>query len=201
MTPDHDDPDLADAVAAATGDRVAFGRLAARHHDAVMRVARLLTPSAQAAEDVTQETFLAALQHIASFRADGSLRAWLLQIARHSALRLARRRVGQPPPEAQLDVDEHEDLASLGVAAGWGQPPPDPERDLDLQRRRDALRDALLTLGENDRLVIQLRDVEGLTYEEVARILEVPLTTVKPRLHRARLRLMASLRQRFDDGT
>jgi len=192
------DLDDLDVRAAAAGDREALGRLVARHTEAIHRVATILTHSPEVADDVVQETALAALRHIASFRGEGSARAWLLQIARHAAHRLARRPAGQP--SAHVDIDAHDDLAALGVAAGWGQPARDPERDADVHQRQRMLRSALLTLAEPDRLIVQLRDIEGLTTEEVAHVLGLPTTTVKPRLHRARLRLMAILRERLSDG-
>ena len=103
----------------AGGDRSAFEELVARHRDAVWRLCRAAAPTRQDAEDALQETFLSAYRHAAQFRAEGTVRTWLLTIARHAALRLRTRAAADPEPEP--------DDWSLGIAADWG-PEQDPER-------------------------------------------------------------------------
>jgi len=184
-----EDTDLEDVEAlglAARGDREAFAKIVSRHQAAVYRLALALTPSASLAEDVLQETFISAYRHAASFRGESSVRTWLMTIARNAASRIYRRRVGEPM--------EHLSLHELGQEAGWGTTD-DPERLVAASERRHALREALETLSEDDRAVIVLRDLEGLSGPEAADVLKLPLPTMKTRLHRARLRLMAALKR------
>lgn len=168
----------------AAGERDAFRGLVEAHRDAVYRFALRMTREPAAAEDVLQETFLAAYRSAASFRADGQVRSWLLSIARNAALAARRRRREEPEPD--------ETLEALGARAGWGDEPT-PEDAAAAGDRRAALERALEALGEADREVLLLRDVEGLSGEETAASLGVPLAAMKSRLHRARLRFAAAL--------
>ncbi len=138
------------------------------------------------AEDALQETFLAAWQAAGSFRGGDSARGWLLTIARHGLGRMRRLRVDEPARLIPLD--------SLGCEAGWGEAGgvPLPE---DGKERRARLETALASLGQEDREIIVLRDLEGFSGEETAELLALGLAAMKTRLHRARLRLVATLRR------
>lgn len=109
-----------------------------------------------------------------------------MTITRNAASRIHRRRVGEPK--------EHVPLHELGESAGWGATD-DPEHLTAQGERRAMLQHALGTLSEDERAVIVLRDLEGLAGPEAADVLGLPLPTMKTRLHRARLRLMATLRR------
>ena len=185
------DPDRLDLIDAARGDRVAFGRLVRKHPGRLMRFARLLTTTEAEAEDVTQDAFLSAFRHVESYQGTGSVRAWLTTITRRSAYRLHRKRAGAP--QEVLPFDDTLPLPNLGLAAGWGDAP-DPEQLAAASERHEALLSALETLPEGDRAVLLLRDIEGFSGPEAAESLNISLATLKSRLHRARLRLMASLR-------
>ncbi len=158
----------------------------ASHQSAVFRLARALTSSEAMAEDVLQEAFVAAWRHADGFKGDSSVRTWLLAIARNKAARVQRPRAGEPTSTVPL---EH-----LGADAGWGTDP-SPEQAAALGERRDALLEAMESLSEADRAVLVLRDMEGLSGPEAAALLDVGLSALKTRLHRARLRLMAALRR------
>jgi RNA polymerase sigma-70 factor (ECF subfamily) len=170
---------------AAAGDRAAFDVIVRRHQAAVYRFARAATRSREAAEDLLQETFLAAWRAAASYRAEASLRTWLLTIARHAAWRERDRRGREPVDAHPVDV--------LGLQAGWGQV--DPEDLAMSAERRARLAAALDRLDPDDRTVIVLRDLEELTGEEAAAVLGIGVAAMKSRLHRARLRLAAELRK------
>lgn len=173
-------------VAVAAGDRAAFETLVARHQAAVFRFARTIVHAPSEAEDVLQETFLAAWRGAATFRGESAVRSWLLTIARNAALRHGRRRSGEPEVMEPLDV--------LGERAGWGDGS-DPETLAIRRESRDALQQALDGLSPDDREILLLRDVEGLSGEETAAVLQVGVTAMKSRLHRARLRLSAALHE------
>jgi RNA polymerase sigma-70 factor (ECF subfamily) len=174
------DPDL--LARAARGDASAFEAFVLRHREAVWRLVRSLTRDLAAAEDALQETFLSAWRNAATFRGDSSALGWLWSIARNAVYRQHRTRVGAP--------ERMESLAELGEAAGWGA-----ETDiLDALLVKDEVNRALACLSLEERELLMLREVEGLSNEECASLLGVGLPALKSRLHRARLRFVAHLR-------
>jgi RNA polymerase sigma-70 factor (ECF subfamily) len=152
-----------------------------RHAAALMRFVRVIVEDDAASEQVLRDTFLAAGRVAAEFNGDGSARAFLLNLARGIAYRRSR------PGEAS---DDEEDLATLGIGAGWGAEgaaePPTAEG-----KARVSM--GLRNLSADDRAVIILRDLEGLSAVGAAELLGIEEERVKDRLHRARLRLVAAL--------
>lgn len=157
-----------------------------QHQAAIFAFVLRLTGDATLAEDILQETFLAALRGASTFRGEGSPRSWLLTIARNTARSMARRRHETPT--------EEESLERLGEAAGFGCEV-SPEEALEEHQQQQMLERAMAALPEADREVLLLRDVEGLSGEETAAVLGLPLAAMKSRLHRARLRLVAGYDQ------
>ena len=165
----------------ASGDADAFARFVERHQGGVWRRALALAGQPADAEDLLQETFLAAWRGAAGYRGgrEASARAWLLTIAAHAWQRLGRR-------AAQLvAVEEEESLEALALRAGWGRDDADDER-------RATVQEALARLAPDDQRLLLLRDVEELAGEEVASLMGLSLAAMKSRLHRARLRLAAA---------
>lgn len=156
--------------------------LVRRHHGCVRRYVSGVMGSGDV-DDVVQETFLAVLSGAGGYSGEGAVRAWVLSIARRKIARHFRRKVGEP---ARYDA-----LEDLGLRAGWG----DPELSACVRQRVEHLRQALARLPEASREIITLRDVEGLTGPEAAEVLGISLAATKSRLHRARLELMAQLRE------
>lgn len=185
-----DPPDHELIAAAAGGDRRAFDRFVSRHAGSVHRLARALTTDEAAAEDVVQEAFLSAYRSAATYRPDvAPARTWLFAITRNAA-RHAGRAVRERPQPVVLD---EEPLLTLGLEAGWGAdlPAEDFERAEEVER----LARAFAALRADDREILVLRDLEGLPGEAVAELLGATLAGMKSRLHRARLRLLATLRE------
>ncbi|WP_320669038.1 RNA polymerase sigma factor [Patulibacter defluvii] len=170
------------------GHLEAFEPLVARHRDTVVRVAaRVVGPDE--AEDVAQEAFLRCLSRLPQYRATGSFRAWLLQIAHRTALDAVRRRRPLPvDPEGEAQVAVRDDDRSR-----------QPARQLEARERRDRLERKLLDLREEHRVVLVLRDLEGFAYDEIADATEAPIGTVKGRLFRARKELIDLLRNNTYD--
>ena len=143
--------------------------------------ARIVGP--REAEDVSQDALLRAFHRLSSFRGEGSFRAWLLQITHHAAVdALARRRdlADTPAVDAAEEIDSHATRL--------------PAERLEERERRERLELKLTGLTPTHRAVLVLRDLEGLSYDEIAGITETPLGTVKGRLHRARGELIELLR-------
>jgi len=173
---------------AQAGELNAFNLLVLRHQDAAYSLALRFLGAPQAAEDVTQEAFIRAYRNIGRFEGD-RFRAWLLSIVANAArdeLRRQRRRPQQSLDAAREDPDRPAiDPPDRG---------PSPEAGALQGELRGQLEHALRQLPDDWRLVVILIDVHGLSYEEVARTVGVPIGTVKSRLSRARGRLRGLLR-------
>jgi RNA polymerase sigma-70 factor (ECF subfamily) len=158
------------------GDDDAFGRLALLHRDRVRGLLhRLLGPDGL--DDLEQEVFVAAWRGIRRFRGDASFATWLTRIAVNRARRVMRRR--RPPP-SRLET-EPADRA------------PGPEAAFGAAERNGLVLQAVDALSPKLRVAFVLRHVEGMSGEEVARVLEIPAGTVRRRLHDARRRLAETL--------
>jgi RNA polymerase sigma-70 factor (ECF subfamily) len=184
------DDDLVAAIAG--GDRRAFEVLVCRYDQRLFRFARSLVRSDAEAEDVVQETFLSSWRSLTATEGApelSSVRGWLYAICRHAAYRRGRRRAGQPAEHEPL-----ESLVTLGAQAGWGSEEA-PEQLSAALESRDVVRRALLTLSDEDRDIVWLRDIGELSGEEAAEVLGISLAAEKSRLHRARLKLLAALRE------
>ena len=138
----------------------------------------------QDAEDATQAVWERALSGLDRFRGDSQLSTWLFRITMNVCLtRLdSQRRAPTPPPGSDVDLFE-----------GVLDEAPDPERLTLGSEARHAVERAIGELDPQFRVTILLREVEGLSYDEIAQVLDVPLNTVKTRLYRARLELQSKL--------
>ena len=173
------------------GDRSAFGEIVKRYQARVYRLAVRFTGNPQEAQEVLQETFLAAFRNLASFRAESAFSSWLYRVTVNcSLMHLRKGRAG--PPRVALD-----DLPPSVVPVGgdW------PDAATDRREIAEVLSAAVEELPELIRAVFILRDVEDLSTEQVAEILEVTVATVKTRLHRARLFLRERLARHFEGPT
>lgn len=176
------------------GDALAFNRLVEERHGDIYALLYRLTEDPEEARDLTQETFLQAFRHLANFRGDADLRTWLYRIAVNQARnrwRWWKRR--RRDRTVSLDAPVSDDIdapLSAGLAGDEGL---DPERQALARERELALHAALKSLSRPYREVIVLRDIEGLSYEEVASTLDLNVGTVKSRLNRGRSELRRRL--------
>ncbi len=183
------------------GELEAFEQLVTRQERVIYNLARRITGSDEDAQDVTQETFLSALEHLPNFRGDASIATWLRRIATHAALKVVRKRQGLPTVSLQALTEPQEGYDSVPhpeYIADWRESPADL-----LQRRETGgmIEDALQTLNEKHRLIFLLRDIEGLSVRETAEALHLSEPNVKVRLLRARLQLRDQLTRAFGDGS
>lgn len=190
------DPDEELVARARSGSLEAFGSLVERHRDVVYRVAARIVGAHNAA-DVSQDAFLRAFNRLYRFRGEGPFRAWLLQITHNAALREAGLRRPEP-------VDLEQD--SVGDPEPSG-PDRTPAATLERRERRERrerlerLERKISLLSPNHRSVLVLRDVEGLSYEDIASITEFPLGSVKgPSAPRAQRAHRAAARQHLRLG-
>lgn len=177
--PDH-------GSAATDGKSVAaFDRLYRDHVDRMYRFAQRLCGSPDDAKDLVQETFLSAYRGLKDFRGDSSVSTWLYTIAAHACQRMRRKRKGEPERELSLDAliptsDGEMPLQIPGESLS-------PEEALEHKELRRSLFDAVHKLPKKYRMVLVLRDMEGLSAKEVAAVMGLTERAVKSRLHRARL--------------
>jgi RNA polymerase sigma-70 factor (ECF subfamily) len=180
------------AAKAAAGDAAAFDALVTALSGRVFSVALRLLKDRAEAEDLTQEVFVALYHHLPEFRGESRLSTWVYRITKNRALNrlkfLKRRHHG-----VHSDVDDP--VVARGIAdpdTGHGNAR-DPERRLHGAATSRTLEEHLLALPEEQRLLVVLRDLEDLSYEEIVEITGLPLGTVKSRLHRARAELAVRL--------
>jgi RNA polymerase sigma-70 factor (ECF subfamily) len=159
--------------------RARFEEAMLPHLDAAYNLARWLTANDADAEDVVQEAYLRALRFFAGFRG-GDGRAWLLAVVRHTCYTWLERHRGHRP-SATLD----DDLVDRNAA--------DPAKALEISESRREVREALADLPVEFREMLVLRELEGLSYKEIAVVTELPTGTVMSRLARARERLLRRL--------
>lgn len=152
------------------GDLAAFHELVDRHAASLMGLATMLVGSAADAEDVVQETFAGAFRGLRGFRGDSAVKTWLTRILLRQAAGVLRKR--KRLPAAGLEADETE-----APHAGAATERADTRMDLAA---------ALADMSQEHRQVLVLRELQGLSYDEISRILNVPRGTVESRLFRAR---------------
>lgn len=172
-------------------DTQAFEALVERHKDRVFGVALHMLRSESDAAEVTQETFLAAWKALANFRGESEVTTWLHRIAGNFALMRLRKRKVQEKVEEPTAGPLFSDRGTLAeMVADWQ--PTAEGRVLDAELRR-AIEDATDALPEAHRRVFLLRDVDGLSYEQISEITGESLSAIKSRLHRARLALRSAI--------
>ncbi|MBS0552632.1 MAG: sigma-70 family RNA polymerase sigma factor [Proteobacteria bacterium] len=169
--------DADDVARARAGDMAAFAALVRRHQDRVFRFVLRMLDARDEATELTQDVFVKAWQALPGWRPEASFSTWLLQIARNAALDQLRRRqlVRFAPLEDGMDVAD---------AA------PGPEASYAGRQQQAQLDRALRRIAAEHREILLLREVEGLAYGELARVLGIAEGTVKSRLARARAALL-----------
>ena len=171
------------------GELSAFESLANRYEKRVYSLALRMLRHEQDAEDVTQQTFLSALEHLDGFRGEAGFATWLMRIATHAALKVIRKRDGLDTVSLEAATespDGEEAIPHPEYIADWSQ---SPDELVVRHETRRLLDEALVQLDEKHRLVFLLRDVEGLSVTETAAALGLSEANVKVRLLRARLQL------------
>jgi len=170
------------------GRTVAYGELVCRYQDRLFNTVYRLLDNAEDAQDVVQEAFLSAYQSLDSFKGDSQFFTWLYRIAINTAISLKRKR-----------------RVAISISAGWedgrAAEPVDvsacgqPGHALEKAEEERRIRSALNRLSAEHRAVLIMKDMEGQKYETMAEVLQVPIGTIRSRLHRARVELRELLQQ------
>ena len=181
--------------AAKRGDLNAFETLVNRYESKIFRLAQNITQNREDAEDVMQEAFLKAFEHLGEFQGNSRFYTWLVRIAVNQALMKLRKR---RPNQISLDepVETEDDLMPREVE-DWG---PSPEERFAQTELNGILSNVIAELDPPFRIVFQLCDIEDLSTEETAEVLGLSAPAVKSRLLRARLKLRHKLNRYFRKG-
>jgi RNA polymerase sigma-70 factor (ECF subfamily) len=169
---------------ALAGNTAAFGQLVVKYQDRLYNTIAHVIGSTEEAYDVVQDALVLAFVKLESFQRESAFYTWLYRIAFNVAVSRSRRR------KPMLSVDQARELS--------GEEPPgraeSPGDRLEQQERVSQVQAALATLSEEHRTVLVLREMDGCCYETISEILDLPVGTVRSRLHRARLQLREQLK-------
>ena len=185
--------DLALVQASKSGEIAAFEELVRRYDRKLLRIAQHLTHNREDAEDVVQEAFLKAFQHLDQFQGNSQFSTWLIRITLNQALMKLRKRHRTREVSIDNDFQPEEDVLPIDVA-DWA---PNPEELYRATELREILSKTLQELSPGLRVVFVLRDIEGLSLEETTEALNLSLAAVKARSWRARLQLRQRLSKYF----
>ena len=186
------------------GDERAFVTLVRRHHDAMLRLASSFVPNVAVAEEVVQDTWVGVLRGIDGFEGRSSFRTWLFRIlvnrARTAGAR-ERRTIAVGDTEAVSGTEAAVAAYRFDGGGSWASPPEhwieEVEDRLEAGKLDGFLRTAIGDLPDRQRQVVTLRDIEGLTSEEVCSVLEISESNQRVLLHRGRIRLRQAIETGF----
>lgn len=181
LPPPASAPDAALVTRAKAGDGQAFEELVRRHRNDVFALSYHFLHNREEAWDVSQEVFIKAYRSLWRFRADASFKTWLLRItANHCKDFFKKRRIEMLPFDEAIETD------ALSAAR-------DPSEELEVRELGAAIERAINTLPAKHRAAFVLREYEGLSYQEMAKVMRCNLGTVMSRLHHARKKLQNTL--------
>jgi len=197
MTESVSKPDASDELSlverARTGDSGAFTELVKRYDKKIYRLAKHITQNDEDAEDVLQETFLKAYEHLDGFQGNSKFYTWIVRIGVNEALMKLRKRKSSRTVSLDEEVDTGEEMIVREIAVWDGN----PEDQYSKEEFHELLNEALDTLKPAFREVFTLRDIAELSTEETAERLNISIAAVKSRLLRARLQLREKLTRLF----
>ena len=176
------------------GDKQAFGLLVLKYQRKLMRLILFFVKDHAEAEDIVQETFIKAYRALPSFRGESAFYTWLYRIGVNSAknhLNSQRRRVSTLPENDTQDSDSFNDSDGLRESNT-------PDSVLASKQLAEKVNETMNALPEDLRIAISLREIEGLSYEEIAEMMECPIGTVRSRIFRAREIIASKIRPLLD---
>ncbi len=168
------------------GQTDAYGELVLRYQDRLFNSLLRVVKTREDASDAAQDAFLQAYQKLDSFRGDSQFFSWLFRIAMNAGLSKLRRKSSK---DISLTAKQEQGHDVTDDAA------PDPSHRMDQTEQQSKVLAALNSLGDEYRVVLTLKEMEGLKYDEIAEIVGCPIGTVRSRIHRARAELKEKLRE------
>lgn len=181
------------------GDREAFHQLVLRYQRRVYAIAYGMLKNSADADDVSQEVFLRLHRYLPEFTGQSSLYTWLYRITVNLCIdhhRSARRGAAFERDDDAIAAADSQTTSEAGLAGHV----PHPSQDLDTRELGEQVMKALDSLSEQHRAILVLREVEGMSYEDLAQTLNINKGTVMSRLHHARLRFRSAIQGYLDSG-
>ncbi|MDP1635012.1 MAG: RNA polymerase sigma factor RpoE [Gallionellaceae bacterium] len=172
------------------GDKHAFELLVAKYQRRLGRLISRFVRNPAEAEDVTQDAFIKAYRALPAFRGDSAFYTWLYRIGINTAKNHLVARARRAPTSTQFDADEAEDFEDAALLHEVAT----PENELMSKQVVEVVNASLLELPDDLRTALTLREVEGLSYEEIAAVMDCPIGTVRSRIFRAREAIATNLR-------
>ena len=174
------------------GDLPSFERLVARYQNKIMGYATRMLSNREEAEDVTQEVFIKAYRSMDSFRGESSFSTWIYRIATNLCIDRLRKKKRSPQQAYSLDepMDKDEEKGGREIP----DTSTEPTRAVEKEELRQRVREMVAEMPEKLRAVLIMCDMQGMPYEDIAKVLNVPVGTVKSRLFHARADLGRRLR-------
>lgn len=166
------------------GDQDAFGQLVLAHQNKVYTICVHMVGDREEAADLAQEAFLKAWRSLSGFQGESSFATWMHRLTTNICLDYLRKQARRQNISTAVSLDDED--------SGWSEPPDhsqDPQHRLEREERKQALVRALKELPDHHRQIILMREVSGLSYQEIADILNADLGTIKSRISRAREQL------------
>lgn len=170
----------------------AFGQLVVRYQDRLFSSLVRILNSRDDARDAVQDAFIQAFEKLATFQGNSAFYSWLFRIAMNAALTQKRKH-----RKTASSLDAARD--NRGIEIPDGHPSAGPSHAIELSEQQAQVQRALMSLPDEFRTVIVLKEMEGLKYEEIAEMVGCPVGTVRSRIHRARSELRQKLRALLDE--
>ncbi|WP_225410402.1 RNA polymerase sigma factor [Stigmatella hybrida] len=175
------------------GDQRAFKLLVERYQRKVYAVALGMLKDKEEAMDVSQEAFVKVYKYLDHFKGDSSFYTWLYRITVNICIDLIRKRAGAGGEAVEFDETQALDLSQANIGALGSRLGTNPQKSALRRELAEKIQEALATVPEKHRAILLLREIEGMSYEELSRTLDIPKGTVMSRLFHARTKVQKIL--------
>ncbi|MHB8062310.1 MAG: RNA polymerase sigma factor [Ruminiclostridium sp.] len=166
------------------GNIEAFEELTSNYYTKVFNICYRMLNNSEDASEQAQEAFIKAFRYIKDFKGNCSISTWLYRIATNVCLDYLRKNKNKKIVSLEQNTFENIKIKDSLVSDN-----PGPEKVVEIKAQKEAIREALLKMNEKNRIIIVLRDINGLSYDEIAEVIKAPVGTVKSRISRARSEL------------